>query len=116
MQNNVSELYDLSWTRTLIPVEEAMDSNKYILLQRRVIPLLQNLFPSGDDIFWQDLAPCYASKKCKNSFAQSGINVLQRPCYSSDYKTDLKSPVSLYAKTCKRRTLQPNEIFSQIKI
>ena len=48
---------------SLHPVEGMMRSQQYIeVVQRRVIPEMNRLFPDGSGVFQQDLAPCHASK------------------------------------------------------
>lgn len=64
---------------SLVPVD-----HWFLYSKRRVVALLQKLFPGDDGIFQQDLSPFSTSKKCKNFFAQSGINVLQWPGNSPD--------------------------------
>ena len=52
---------------SLHPVEGMMRSQQYIeVVQRRVIPEMNRLFPDGSGVFQQDLAPRHTSKQVKN--------------------------------------------------
>ena len=49
-------------------------SDEYInILQTRVITQLQDLFPEGNGVFQQDLAPCHTAKKVKAFFQQDRL-------------------------------------------
>ena len=49
---------------SLVPVEGMMNTDRYIdALRRRAFLDLKRVFPDGNGIFQQDLAPCHSSKK-----------------------------------------------------
>ena len=65
---------------SLHPVEGMMRSQQYIeVVQRRVIPEMNRLFPDGSGVFQQDLAPCHTSKQVKKFMNENHIKVLEWP-------------------------------------
>ena len=70
---------------SLHPVEGMMRSQQYIeVVQRRVIPEMNRLFPDGSGVFQQDLAPCHTSKQVKKFMNENHIKLLECPRNSRD--------------------------------
>lgn len=66
-------------TQSLVPIEGTMNSDMYIDIvnEEVVVPTMEKLWPSGNGIFQQDLAPCHkSSAKCQKNFDKSDITVL----------------------------------------
>ena len=54
---------------SLVPVEGMINTDRYIdALRRRAFLDLKRVFPDGNRIFQQDLAPCHSSKKTLKFF------------------------------------------------
>lgn len=69
----------------LFPVDGMMNSDKYIeVITRKVVPTLKTLWPSGDGIFQQDLAPCHKSRKVMACFGEYDVQCLDWPGNSPD--------------------------------
>ena len=84
---------------SLHPVEGMMRSQQYIeVVQRRVIPEMNQLFPDGSGVFQQDLAPCHTSKQVKNFMNENHIKVLEWPGNSPDL-----NPIKNLWSICKQR-------------
>ena len=67
-------------------VEKTLNSEKYIaeIVERRVIPQMNEWYPSGDGIFQQDNAPCHVSRKSLQFFEDGDIELLSWPPCSPD--------------------------------
>jgi transposase len=62
-----------------------MNSEKYIdVFQHKLLPEMRKLFPDGDGIFQQDLAPCHTSKRVAKYMTDNQITTLQWPGNSPD--------------------------------
>ena len=84
---------------SLHPVEGMMHSQQYIeVVQRRVIPEMNRLFPDGSGVFQQDLAPCHTSKQVKKFLNENHIKVLEWPGNSPD-----SNPIENLWSICKQR-------------
>lgn len=70
----------------LYVVVGTMRQDQYItVLQRRLIPQLNEWFPNNEEkIFMQDSAPCHTAKSVKTFLAQSSIPLLEWPGNSPD--------------------------------
>lgn len=72
-------------TSRLHIVEGMMDQNKYInVLEKRLLPQIDEWYPDKDFIFQQDSAPCHTAKKVKAWFTKKNIRVLKWPGNSPD--------------------------------
>ena len=70
---------------SLHPVEGMMHSKQYIeVVQRRVIPEMNRMFPDESGVFQHDLVPCYTSKQLKIFLNEKHIELLEYSENSSD--------------------------------
>lgn len=77
--------FSYSGTGPLQPVTGMMTSEKYAqVLQTKLIPEMTKLFPNGDGVFQQDLAPCHTSKAMQKFFRDNNVNCLRWPGNSPD--------------------------------
>lgn len=77
--------FSASGLGTLVPVEGMMNQDKYIdILSRKVLTELSNLYPDGDGIFQQDLAPCHTARRTKVFMEHNNIQMLSWPGNSPD--------------------------------
>ena len=76
-----------------------MHSPHYIkMIQRRVIPKINPLFPDGSGVFQQDLTPCHTSKQVKKFMYKNHIELLEWPGNSFDL-----NPIENMWSICKQR-------------
>ena len=68
------------------------------VVQRRVIPEMNRLFPDGSSVFQLDLAPCHTSKQVKKFMNENHIKVLEWPGNSLDL-----NPIENLWSICKQR-------------
>ena len=70
----------------VVLVEGTMNSAKYFdeIINRSVVPQLDDWYPAGNGIFQQDNAPSHASRASKAHFAAKGVTLLDWPPSSPD--------------------------------
>ena len=75
-QEDVLGFFTVFRPRSLIPIEEMINSDKYKnILGNYLLPILSDSDSQAGRVFQQDLAPCHTSKKMQTFFAKTGINL-----------------------------------------
>ena len=64
---------------SLVPGEGMMNTDRYIDVLRRRAPDLKGVFPDGNGIFQQDLAPCHFLRKTTKVFLKNKVQILEWP-------------------------------------